>query len=496
MAILEPPRPVGVDPNYLPVPQLPDGNGKPEPPSTDLRDLIEIAFKRRRMILAVFLSMAVPGIVVTLSKRPDYAASGAILIKSQRVHLAVAPGEEPRPINAPVNASVVNSEVQVLKSKMLLRDVVQRIAKETGAEPSTIAPTIAGRIDVAPIRDSNAIQVSYTSEDPAVSVRVINTLLDAYVDFHAQVHSSPKLLEFYQQQLARREAEVWRARERLARYEKRRDIVAARPELKVAADNLAATTAALATTDIRIAELRRRVQETETELAKLPKTEAVQKRLVLNPTWESLLRRRDELVAKRRERSERYKGTHRSMLEVDENVAAIERELSTTQKFIVGTEVIGDNTTHRTLVDRLVVARIDLGAAEAKRALLKTELKAERSQLRRQRRFATKVGRLQGRIGEIDESRKLFSTKVDEAKIAQAMDREQLVNVAIVDRPRLPLQPVESLSGVLATFTSTAALGVALGLAYVLEFLRRAFRKEPDLERYLGVPALGTVREF
>jgi uncharacterized protein involved in exopolysaccharide biosynthesis len=496
MAILEPPRPVGVDPNYLPVPQLPEGNGKPEAPSTDLRDLIEIAFKRRRMILAVFLSMAVPGIIVTLSKRPNYAASGAILIKSQRVYLAVAPGEEPRPVNAPVNVSVVNSEVQVLKSRMLVQNVVQRIAKETGVEPSTVGPTIAGRIDIAPIRDSNAIQVSYTSEDPATSVRVINTLLDAYVDFHAQVHSSPKLVEFYEQQLGRRERELWRARERLARYEKRRDIVAARPELKLAADNLATTTAALATTDIRIAELRRRVQETEVELAKVPKTEQVQKRLILNPTWESLLRRRDEIVAKRRERSERYKDTHRSMQEAGENVGAIERELAATQKFIVGTEVIGDNTTYRTLLDRLVLTRIDLAAAEAKRTLLKTELKGERLRLRRQRRFATKVGRLQGRIGEIDESRKRFSAKLDEARIAQAMDREQLVNISIVDRPRLPLQPVESLSGVLATFTSTAALGVALGMAYVLEFLRRAFRKEPDLERYLGVPALGTVREF
>jgi len=496
MAILEPPRPVGVDPNFLPVPQLPEANGKHEAPSTDLRDLIEIAFKRRRMIVAVFLSMAIPGLVVTLSKRPNYAASGAILIKSQRVHLAVAPGDDPRPVNAPVNASIVNSEVQLLKSKMLLREVIQRIAKATGTDPSIIAPTIAGRIDVAPIRDSNAIQVSYTSEDAEAAVRTINTLLDAYVDFHAEVHSSPKLLEFYRQQLALREAAAARARERLARYEKRRDIVAARPELKVAADKLAATAAAMATTTLRVAELRRRILDTEAELDKLPSTEPVQKRLVLNPTWETLLRRRDELIAQRRERSERYKGTHRSMQEADENIAAVERELAATQKFIVGAEVIGDNTSHRALLDRLVEARIDLAATEEKRALLKTELKAQRTQLRRVRRTAIKVGRLQNRVREIEESRKLFRQKADEAQIAQAMDREHLVNVAIVDRPRLPLAPVENLSGVLATFTSTAALGVALGMAYVLEFVRRAFRKEPDLERYLGVPALGTVREF
>jgi uncharacterized protein involved in exopolysaccharide biosynthesis len=325
---------------------------------------------------------------------------------------------------------------------------------------------------------------------------VINTLLDAYVDFHAKIHSSPRLLEFYQRQLARRESEAQRARERLARYEKRRDIVAARPELKVAADKLAATTAAMAGTSMRVAELRRRLIETEAELGKQVRTEPVQKRLELNPTWESLVRRRDEILQQRRERSERYKENHRLMQDAVGNVAAIERQLKETPKFIVAAEVIADNTTHRTLLDRMIETRIDLASTEAKRAQLKMELKQERAELRRKRRSATKVGRLQNRIIEIEDSRKLFRQKADEAQIAQAMDREHLVNVAIVDRPRMPLQPVESLSGVVATLTSTAALGVALGMAYVLEFLRRAFRKEPDLERYLGVPALGTVREF
>jgi uncharacterized protein involved in exopolysaccharide biosynthesis len=493
---MEPTRPLPQDTDRLPVPHGAFREARPDVPAADLRDLIEIAFKWKRAILAIFVCTAVPGIVVTLSKRPYFLASGAFLIKSQRVNVAVAPGEEPRPLNAPVSAATVNSEVQLLKSRTLLLEVAEHLAGGPGPAASGIARSLAGKIDVAPIRDANVIQVNYASTDPGEAERVVNALLDTYVEYHARVHSSPRLLEFYNEQISEREAAADRARERLRRYESRHDIVAARSELKSAADTLGTTEEALHTNQLRAAELRRRIAETEAMTAKLPRTETAQKQLILNPTWKDLQRRRDELEQQRAEKRERYQEKHRLIQEIDQALATITRELGETPQFVVGSETVGQNDAHRSLTEKLTDSRIDLAAVETKQVMLKAQYKTQRIQLSRRRREAIKVGRLLGRVQEIDESLKLFRRKADEARIAQAMDREQLVNVSIVDRPHPPIPRVPSLSGVLAILTVLAALGLGLGIAYFFEFFRRSFRKEPDLERYLGVPALGTVREF
>jgi uncharacterized protein involved in exopolysaccharide biosynthesis len=489
-------RPYPRDTDQLPVPHGAFRDAAPEVPATDLRDLVEIAFKWKRAILAVFVCTAIPGIIVTASKRPNYVASGALLIKSQRVNMALSPGEEPRPINAPVNTATVNSEVQLLKSRVLIDEVALRLADGSPSKATQIARTIGGKIDVAPIRDSNIIQVSHTSPEPAFAARLIGTLLDTYVDYHARVHSSPRLMDFYKRQLVERELLAHRARERLTRYEKRHDIVAARSELKTAAETLAATEATLTQGQLKSTELRRRISETEATLTTLPRTETAQKHLILNPAWKELERRRDELEVQRSERRERYQEKHRLVQEIDENLATLERALRETAQYVIGSETVGHNEIYRNLDGKLVESRIELAALEARRTLLKSDVKKQRKTLSRRRREAIKVGRMQSRLTEIEESLKLFRQKADEAQIAHAMDREQLVNVSVVDRPQMPIPRVPSLSGVLATVAVVAALGLGLGMAYFLEFFRRCFRKEPDLERYLGVPALGTVREF
>lgn len=493
---MEPTRPLPHDTDRLPVPHGTFRDPRPDVPATDLRDLVEIAFKWKKAILAVFVCTAVPGMVVTLSKRPYFLASGAILIKSQRVNVAVAPGEEPRPFSSPVSPSTVNSEVQLLKSRVLLQEVGEHLAGGPGSTANGIARGLGGKIDVAPIRDSNIIQVNYASTDPDEAERTVNTLLDSYVDYHARVHSSPRLIEFYNRQIVEREASADRARERLTRYESRHDIVAARSELKSSADTLAALEQAFHTNQVRAAELRRRISETEATIATLPRTETAQKHLILNPSWKDLERRHDELEQQRAEKRERYQEKHRLIQEIDQNLEAVTREMKQTPQYVIGSETVGHNEMYQSLTEKVTDNRIDIAVVDAKQATLKSQIKAQRTQLSRRRREAIKVGRLQSHLSEVEESLKLFRQKTDEARIAQAMDREQLVNVSVVDRPRAPIPRVPSLSGVLAILTVVAALGLGLGIAYFFEFFRRSFRKEPDLERYLGVPALGTVREF
>ena len=91
-------------------------------------------------------------------------------------------------------------------------------------------------------------------------------------------------------------------------------------------------------------------------------------------------------------------------------------------------------------------------------------------------------------------SLELFSRREQEAKIEDAMNRAKLVNVHVVQRPGLPLVPVDNrrASVLLALISGLAA---SLGGAFGVEYLNRTLRFEREVERYLGLPVLAEVQD-
>ncbi len=469
---------------------------------TDVRDVLEIIFKRKRVVLSSFLCIAVPIIYVAASNPPSFVATGKILIKSERVESTVAPGEDPRPLPARVNPATVNSEVQVLKSNELFRDVANRLARNgsSGSEkptsPEVLARALASAVKVAPIRDSNVIQVTYTSRVPELAVETLNAVLDGYIDYHARVHSSPRVTDFYRRQLVEKLAKLKAAEAKLLRYETTHDIVSAKQELANHVDRLAALESQRREVILSVGALKEEVAQYEAALAGLPESEATEKRLVVNPAWEQAVKRLRYSQNRLERLRLRYTENHRLVREVKERAEDAEREVSQTERYVLGSEVVAKNPVRGDLMQRLSRARVELGTAEAKVALVEEQLRKYREELGRLSRRGAKAEALKNRVEELRQSWDLFRRKAEEAQIAEAMDQEQLVNVTIMERPQLPLPRVPTLGTVMMAVAVVGALAAGIVLAFLLEFLKRQFRREPDLERYLGVPALGSVREF
>jgi capsular polysaccharide biosynthesis protein len=74
------------------------------------------------------------------------------------------------------------------------------------------------------------------------------------------------------------------------------------------------------------------------------------------------------------------------------------------------------------------------------------------------------------------------------------MDQRKLVNVAVVERPNWPLERTDDRK-VPLVLAIISGLAVSLGAAFGLEYLNRTLRFERDVERYLGLPVLGTVAD-
>src|SRR5436309_10950449 len=99
--------------------------------SISLRDGASALFRRRAMVLFIFLAVVLGTVIVTFLLPNKYESRMKILVKNQRVDVAITPeatSGAPSGVDGEVSESEINSEIELLTS----RDLLTQVAKETG----------------------------------------------------------------------------------------------------------------------------------------------------------------------------------------------------------------------------------------------------------------------------------------------------------------------------------------------------------------------------
>jgi capsular polysaccharide biosynthesis protein len=90
----------------------------------------------------------------------------------------------------------------------------------------------------------------------------------------------------------------------------------------------------------------------------------------------------------------------------------------------------------------------------------------------------------------------LYGKKVEEARIASGMDKEQLSNIATIEQPYISSD--SDLKKRAATVLLAAVVGLLLGLAAAigLALFNSSLRMEEDIEHYLRLPVLAVIPDL
>src|SRR6267378_3419701 len=113
-----------------------NGNGKPKHSFT-LRDLVGMAFRRRRVIILAFAGLMAGFILAILVLPPTYEAEMKILVQRERVDPVVS--TEPNVSQSDRNLTLdeITSEVELFQS----RDSLEKTVVDCGLyEPKTLGP--------------------------------------------------------------------------------------------------------------------------------------------------------------------------------------------------------------------------------------------------------------------------------------------------------------------------------------------------------------------
>jgi len=481
--------------------------GRREPAMPTMRELAMVLFRQRRVFVCVS-GIVVAAAVLYAFVGTRYQANMKVLVRRGRADAPVSAAE-----NAPLDLTrlaiteeELNSEVELLRDDEVLRRVVQetgvggrdwlhflRLGEGNEERVERAARRLAKTLRVEPVKKTNLITISYSAADPRVAARVLQSVANAYLEKHMEVHRPAGQFHFFDQQRGESRTQLEAAKGELLQFTARHGVVAAAQQRDLALQKLSEVDASYRQTRIELAETQQRVWELGDQLAKLPERTTTQVRTADNPELlkalkSSLL----ELQLKRTQLLTKFEPEHRLVQEVDQQIEQAEATIATENALPLRDETTDKNVQYEWAKSELERSQVQLRGLQAREAATVAQESAYQAMARHLGEDAIAQEDLLSTEKAAQENYLLYVKKQEEARMDDALDERGIVNVTIAEHPVAPALPVWSAWTVLAVGL-LAAGSAGTGAALAADYADPAFRTPDDVLAYLNSPVLASI---
>jgi uncharacterized protein involved in exopolysaccharide biosynthesis len=472
-----------------------------------LRDWFSMIFSHRRLVMlsfaGTFLGATLFAVLVVAYR---YEAKMRIMVNKQRLDPAVTPelNGATQIIPPPVTEDEINSEVELLQSEDLLRQVVLACGlaekersffydKPENMRVYDATRHLAKKLKIEPVRKTDLIEVTYASSDAELSANVLKTLTKLYLAKHVEVHRPAGASDFFERQAEQYQKKLLDAEARLASYSQGHNVSVAQLERDVTVQKLAESSFDLQQTQALVAETQQRVRNLEAQATIIPERVSTQQHTSdafelmqqLKSTLLNLQLRRTELLTK-------FDPSYPLVKEVETEIAQTQEALTKAEQTRNRDETTDRNPTHELLRQELARARADL-------ASFKGRGEALNNVVHHYQQAALQLGQntldqqdLLRQVKTNEDSYLLYVQKAQQERAADALDAKRISNVAITEAPSVPLRPAWPPALVVA-LGFFLALSVAAGTAWVAEKMDGSFRTPDEVREFLDLPVIASV---
>ncbi len=164
-------------------------------------DLYYVLFRHKWKILTLGVLGILAATALLTVTRPTYISESKILIRYVKDTRSVTSDEGTAFRTPGGNESIILSELEILSSQQLIKDVVTAIGPTNivvpkASEDTTLAAyeTIRRGLATGVAPRSTVLEVSFRHEDPNLARSVLSSLVTNYLALHARVHTSSDAL--------------------------------------------------------------------------------------------------------------------------------------------------------------------------------------------------------------------------------------------------------------------------------------------------------------
>jgi uncharacterized protein involved in exopolysaccharide biosynthesis len=479
-----------------------------------LQQFLAMLKRQRGLALVVFAVIFFPIVLFSIFLADRYQARMEILVEQAQLRRAdpaatAGPSDQPIVNNMTTTSDeAMNSEIALIQSQDVLRNVVAASGLDRnpglwygsilglwyGAEKINASGTLraaskvlpflakpsqdeitakavqrlASKLHVEILKLSNVIAVTYSSNDPQLAARVLQSLGDAYLKEHALAHRPPGQVAFFEQETAKARAAMEDAEQKVVAFTQSGGVAAGdlqldgeiRQENDLEADQ-DQTHAAISGTMRRIAALE--AQEGRLQPRQTTQMKTADNGILMQQLKSQLLNlqlRRTELLTK-------YQPTFPLVVEVDRQIVQAQQALADAQKAPVMETTTDRDPNYELVCEDLTRSRAELANLQARSASLSAAAAISQGKMRVLQQQSVQQQELLRNAKAAEDNYLLLRHKGEEARISDELDKNGILNVNIMQAasvPSLPVHPVwwyfmyGTLLGLLGAFaTATGA---------------------------------------
>jgi len=508
-----------VRPSRAPATTIPAAPVQPTSFTTEsdvhLLDRLAVVYRYRHISFAVFVLASAAMMIQGYTTLQLFQAQAQIMIEDERA--TAVPG-----LNGPDTAfyedpePYYNTQYRILKGRdltrrvikklnlatvpefngtaeppttpmTLLRDAQERVmrlvrpAKPQPQEPvqvdetsdeSALVTTFVSRVDVAPIRGSRLVNVSFTARDPKFAALAVNTLVDEYVDQNLQVkvQSSQNMLEWLAKELEKQQQKVSQSEQALSDYRDKKNALSLDDKQNIVTQRLTQLNDAMikartikAQKDAVYSQVRAMSGSTSPDAIPV---------IASNPSIQSLKSKIADLSQQRAQLADKYGEKWPAVQSVNANIQEAKSQLDAeTAKAL---QTIKNDYETAVLEERTLSGNLDAAKADAQDLSRKS------------------VG-YNVMEREAKSNRQVYESLLAREKELSVASNSRANNVRVIDRAEVPRAPMTP--GGRRTWLMSLAVGMvlAVGVAFGLDYMNDTIKTPEDVSRRLKLPFLGLV---
>jgi uncharacterized protein involved in exopolysaccharide biosynthesis len=466
--------------------------------------VVEAIFRHIALFLVVavgVLALALWWIFYTPRK---YESQASILVQNARSNILISAGSNNGPTMVKdVTEEELNSELEVLTSKDLLDEVIEpgwksKLRSDYSAdqlkEHEDAVMSLSHRLDTSVVRKSHVLLVTLTAPTPQAAQEQMQHLIAAFIARQRQIGRPAGVTHFFAEQAARYKDELAAAQAELAEFQVQQNMVSVNDRESTLSSTLSTAEALRRDADAQIGDLETRIQTDTALLAKLdPRQTTVEHTAPLSGALDTLTTQLVTLKNQRTDLLNKFHPTDRMVTDVEAQIAETEagiRAATAAKSQDASTNI---NPTWQQLETDMTMTRAQLSGVRARREVLTTQIGQMHESLDSAEGLSPEFTALQHKVTELDNNYQTYLQKRDEAEIADSMDRQDLLNFAVVESPTysaVPVHPKPKRDTLLGVVTALLLGGIAV---FLLESTRDTVANAYELERWSRYPVLATV---
>jgi polysaccharide biosynthesis protein PslE len=476
-------------------------------PLSSLRDILTALFKHKRKVLIVCLlvSGSIAGYVLSLV--PHYDARAQLIMKLGRENIFRPEVGQANPIVEMNKEAALQSEISIITSKELVRQVVNTLGVEK-IYPEYLDPeleiydpvekavgTFRGKLSAKTLKGSNVIEVSYLNPNPHAAAEALNVLIELLKEKHLQVFSDPKA-SFLSQQLQAYQRKLEQSEDALQAFKQQHDLSSPLLEQQ---RRLLDQRAEL---DSRHKTIKNQLQGLEGRLASLDG----QMKSILDNIPETtveqggnLEKAKSELFTLKREEQNlltRY-------TETSFPVQNLRREIEQMEQFILAEQKNERANTiakgKKELYGQLELERLhamsEVTTLQESGQVIALQIQDLDKKIQRLDDLNKELIVLERQRDADEQNYKLYLNRVEEANVSEEMDRLKMSNISVIQHAEIPWEPAGRSPALLITLGTIFGIMVGTGLGLLLEYFEGAYTRPDQAANDLNLPLLGSFSQ-